>query len=101
MFLGDLWKRVKGEEPDEIWFTVPRKRYEEMEKWAEEEGIAVEDVMSKSVAMYEIARRYRQEGLKLAGVNDKLEVKVMMTIPGVTTLEDDPSPSKSRKARQP
>ena len=100
MFLGNFWKKGKGkEEPeDDVEFAVSQKTYQQMEQWAEEEGISVEDVVSKSILMYEVARHFRKEGLGLATINDEWEVQAKLTIPGVTTLEDDPSPSKSTKA---
>ena len=100
MFLGNFWKKKKNDtEEEEVWFAVSRKSFDNMEEWAREEGVTVEDVMSKSILMYEVARHFRKEGLNLAAIDDAWEVKAKLTIPGVTTLDEDPSlcASKSRK----
>ena len=92
MFLGNFWKKKKdGTEEEEVWFAVSKESFDNMEEWAREEGVTVEDVMSKSILMYEVARHFRKKGLNLAAINDDWEVKAKLTIPGVTTLEEDPS----------
>ncbi len=96
-FFGN--KRKAEGEPWDVEFSVSKESYSALEEWAEEEGISVEDVVSKGIGMYEIVRHYRKQGWELAAVNDNLEVKATMKIPGFTTLESDPSPSKSTEAK--
>ncbi len=97
MFYFNFWKKGKAaEETEDVEFLVSRESYNALEEWAEEEGISVEDVVSKSIGMYEIVRHFRKQGWELAAVNDAWEVQAKLTIPGFTTLEGDPSPSANK-----
>ena len=99
--LSSLFSR-KGKERDDsqdVEFSVSKKNYTDLEQWAKEEGISVEDVLSKSIAMYEVARQYRREGLHIAAINDDWEVQFQMKFPGITTLEPDPFAAKPPETR--
>lgn len=97
MILENFWKKGKEkEESDWVDFQVSRKSFKDVQEWADEEGISVEDVISKSISMYEIARHFRKQGLGLASINDEWEIQAKLTIPGITTLDGDPSPSANK-----
>ena len=91
-----LKKKKNQAETEDVEFLVSRESYDALKEWAEEEKISVEDVISKSIGIYEVARHFRKQGLQLAAVNDKWEVQAKLTIPGITTLEGDPSPSADK-----
>ena len=92
--------RKEGEKnPEDVEFVLGKESFDLVQEWAKEEGISVEDVISKGISMYEIVRHFRKQGLTLASVNDDSEVQARLTIPGITTLEGDPSPSSSKSVK--
>ena len=91
-----FFKKEGEKNPGYVEFVLDKESFDVVQKWAKEEGISVEDVISKGISMYEIVRHFRNEGLTLASVNDDLEVQARLTIPGITTLEGDPSPSANK-----
>ena len=101
MFFFFFFKKEGEKNPEDVEFVLGKESFSLVQEWAEEEGISVEDVISKGISMYQIVRHFREQGLALASINDEWEVQAKLTIPGFTTLEDDPSPSanKSQKVR--
>ena len=99
--LSSLFSRRGKEREDaqDVEFSVSKKNYADLEEWAKEEGISVEDVLSKSIAMYQVVRHYRTQGLQIASVNDEREVQATLEIPGITTLESDPFAAKPSETR--
>ena len=96
MFFFFFSKREGEKNPEDAEFVLSKESLALVQKWADEEGISVEDVISKGISMYEIVRHFRNQGLALASINDEWEVQSKLTIPGFTTLEGDPSPSANK-----
>ena len=99
MFFFFFFKKEGEKNPEDVEFVLGKESFNLVQEWAEEEGISVEDVISKGISMYEIVRHFRQQGLTLASVNDNSEVQARLTIPGITTLEEDPSPSANKSLK--
>jgi hypothetical protein len=99
MFFSFFFKKEGERTPDDVEFYLSKESFSLVQEWAEEEGISVEDVISKGISMYEIVRHFRKQGLVLASVNDNSEVQARLTIPGITTLEGDPSPSANKSLK--
>ena len=99
MFSFFFFKREGEKNPDAVEFCLGKESFELVEQWASEEGISVEDVISKGISMYQIVRYFRKQGLSLASINEEAEVQAKLMIPGITTLEGDPSPSSNNPSR--
>ena len=96
MFFFFFFKKEGEKNPEDAEFVLSKESFALVQKWADEEGISVEDVISKGISMYEIVRHFREQGLALASINDEWEVQAKLTIPGFTTLDGDPSPSANK-----
>ena len=79
------FKKEGEKNPEDAEFVLSKESLALVQEWADEEGISVEDVISKGISMYEIVRHFREQGLALASINDEWEVQAKLTIPGFTT----------------